>query len=1235
MIRILRSFAFFFLLTISLSAQTSLMGKVTDADSGEPLISASILITKNGVYTGGTTTDFDGNYNISPIDPGNYEITFSYTGYQSQQQEGVVVFAGRSNKLDVKLSAGILLENDVEVIGYRIPLVEQDNTTQGQTITSEQIRNLPLRNINAIAATTAGLSSADEGRAISVRGSRTDATDYYIDGVRVSGSSALIPESEIDQLQVITGGVEARYGDVTGGVISITTKGFDRKWTGGFEAETSEIFDPYNNRLVGFNLSGPLLKKSSGQPLIGIRLSGRYTYQLDDNPSATDIYRVSDEALKKLEASPVVIRTSKNGVRSPFVAADFTTLEDVQAQRVRPFEDFTRYDLNAKIDAKITDAIDISFTGAYSNSEDFFTPQGNIVSRGSTRGEHRWRVLNSHNNPSDNNELLRGNVRLRHRLSSNLAEENNTGTIRNASYTLQFGYENTRNTRGDTRHGDNYFDYGYVGNFDFEWIPTFNFDPTTGTLIHTDYRQILRGYTPGTSNPVLANYNNALDINNTGEGLNSQVPNSIVFFFGQPSASAGLGRDDFYAVNGRISDQFEDSWGFHTNVGWVYNLARRNNNDLYNFNASSSFDFIPKGSSNKGRHSIEFGVWYEQRINRRYDVFPRNLWDVARQQANNHIQGIAENADSIGSFIVPGFPTTALLELSIVENPDNKFYRSIRNVTGQPLTSFVNVDGLRPDQFDLSMFSAKELNDQGILNYYGYDYLGNEFNGTFNDFFTATDANGVRTFPVAPNRPILAAAYLQDKFTFRDIIFRVGLRVERYDANTQVLKDPYSLYEIQGASDFHTINSEFERPGNIGDDFKVYVNDGGSAVQAYRDGDQWYFANGTPANSPIEIFPGGLVFPAYADDRVNSVANFIKSRDFDPSVSFQDYEPTLNWMPRLAFSFPISEQANFFAHYDILTSRPPSNTIATAYDYFYFTDLTGIRNNPNLQPQKTISYEVGFQQQLSASSALKLSAYYKEQRDMIQRRTFFPVPIVNQYSTYDNIDFGTVKGFSLAYDLRRTGNVSLQANYTLQFADGTGSDSDSQRGLTSRGNIRNLIPLDFDERHRFVAVLDYRYGSGKRYNGPRIGNTDILSNFGVNLNANAVSGRPYTATIQPLQLDGTGFTGALNGARKPWVFTLNLRVDKDFKMPKGGRLNAYVRVSNLLDRENVLNVYSATGSPYDDGYLASARGLNQIATIQGSTREVESFLAAYQWAILNPGFFSLPRRIFGGVIYNF
>ena len=116
------------------------------------------------------------------------------------------------------------------------------------------------------------------------------------------------------------------------------------------------------------------------------------------------------------------------------------------------------------------------------------------------------------------------------------------------------------------------------------------------------------------------------------------------------------------------------------------------------------------------------------------------------------------------------------------------------------------------------------------------------------------------------------------------------------------------------------------------------------------------------------------------------------------------------------------------------------------------------------------------------------------------------------YVTYGNMDFGTVKGLTLAYDLRQTGNVSLRGSYTLQFADGTGSSASSGYNLatTAIGNIRTALPLSYDRRHAFTASLDYRYGEGKDYNGPVWFNRQIFANTGVNIQGNGGSGFTIT-----------------------------------------------------------------------------------------------------------------------------
>ena len=183
MIRRLLLISVFSSIGLAAWSQTSLEGKVTDVTTGDPLIFANVVLFRNGNLITGTQTDLDGNYVFSSIDPGTYDVEASYTGFPTQRQTGVVALAGKSIRLDFKLDAGMVL-NVVEIVAYKVPLIEQDNTTQGGIKTAEQIRNLPTKNINAIAATTAGLSSIDGGD-VNIRGSRTNATNYYLYGIRV------------------------------------------------------------------------------------------------------------------------------------------------------------------------------------------------------------------------------------------------------------------------------------------------------------------------------------------------------------------------------------------------------------------------------------------------------------------------------------------------------------------------------------------------------------------------------------------------------------------------------------------------------------------------------------------------------------------------------------------------------------------------------------------------------------------------------------------------------------------------------------------------------------------------------------------------------------------------------------------------------------------------------------------------------------------------------------------
>jgi hypothetical protein len=1195
-----------FTMAFGLSAQTFLTGTVTDAESGETLIGASVKITKGTTFIKGGVTNYDGVYRL-PLNPGTYDVEISYTGYKANATAGVQVLTNQINYYDVKLSTGVLLGEAV-ITQYKVPLIKKDETSGGQTLTSDNIKNLPTRNVNAIVATTAGTTSIDGG-GINIKGTRSNGTNYYVDGIRVSGVN--IPAQDIEQLQVITGGIGAEYGDVTGGIVSLVTKGPASDFSGGIDVENSHGLDAFGYLLTTANVSGPLIKRKKADgtksTLVGFRLSGQYLTQKDDDPQAFATPHAKEDVLKRLYDHPLA---RVNGTIRP--AAESLTNDSVEFFKARPFEARKDINLTGKLDFRISDNIDLSITGTYADEKNQFTPSTSFT-------EQNWMLLNSQNNPTAYNDRAASIVRFRHRLGSEVSgkeADSKRISIANAYYQLQFGFERGHQKREDPRHKDNLFSYGYIGNFGFDYVPQTGVIPTIDGPIfqQVDVRPIFLGYQSG---------------NETGNGLNQGLANYNEF--ANPESF-----ESYINTNGLFRTLYSGIWSnTHRGISSVYNRFSKSESDVITISATSGFD-LKLGKT--GTHNIQFGLMNEQRTQRDYVASPIRLWDLANQKANLHLNGVdtlkptfkywQEPFSSIIGDSLQGFANLT------IDLEDQTFYKKIREIDGTPLDQYINVNKFTPDQLRLDMFSSSELTNLELLSYYGYDYTGKKLEKgvTFNDFFT-TQKDGVRTFPIAPQQPLYQAAFIKDKFTFKDIIFSLGLRVERFDLNTKVMKDPYSLYEIISAKEYFQTFPNTPRPDGIGDDFKVYVK-GKTDVspKAFRDGDVWYNDKGTQQNDGNLIFGSGIVEPLLKD---TVVGDDIRSRKFDPNTAFKDYEPQVLWLPRLAFSFPISDNANFFAHYDILAQRPPSNWEVSPLDYFYFytTDRTS-ENNANLRPERVVDYEVGFQQKLNSVSALKFSAYYREMRDMIQLRTLLYLPTLGSRTTFDNIDFGTTKGFTLQYDLRRVSNLEMRVAYTLQFADGTGSDAESQRGLTRFGNIRTLFPLNFDERHNISAILDYRFSDGNRYNGPRIGGRDILANFGANMQISTASGRPYTAKEQPEQFGAKGTLGSINGNRLPWRANVDMRIDKSFGLTKNLNLNVYFRVTNLLDRRNVVGVFGYTGDPRDDGYLASAEGQSILNGIKAQGRE-QAYLSSYSWSLLNPNNFTQPRRMYVGAVVEF
>lgn len=1227
----------------------TLKGIVKDEKSGTVIPDAKVYLMSGTSMKGNAITDDKGEFQINAILPGNYDvkITNKIEGYQDALEQGVIISSDKITFLE-KLTLGKpeneLKKDEVKVTRYKVPLIDKDGGATGATVTREDIARMPVRSAAGVAQSVGGVNTNEGSGAISVRGSRSDATYFFIDGIKVRGSANL-PKAALEEVSVITGGVPANYGDVTGGIISVTTRGPSAIYFGSIEAVSSGLYfkgsDPngYTGKVFGLDkfgynlvegmLSGPLWmqKDSAGnkvRPRLGFLISGNYTDELDNRPLAGGGYRIKQGVRDSLLANP--LRPTSTGFGT-FHNALFLGKDDFEKVPWRMNARNTTISGQGKIDVNTGPTVNVQFGG----SLNYFNGSGYSYS-GS--------LLNF-----TNFGLSKGlDYRVYGKISQRFNNDNKASKIKSANYALMVDFSKTSRNSYDPKHEYNLFNYGHVGKFVTTRTPSYQFNDNLQRWEHNGFKDLQVDFTPSETNSALASITSQYYNIYQGETLGHY---ENLFQIQQGNAL-------------RNGDAPQSVYGIWSNIGAPYNGFGRFENDQFRITGAGSLVI--------GNHSVSLGFEYEQRIDRGWsngDVGPTSIWSIARQLMNFHIRELDYSTGVItdsGSFkaitydrLNSGYAhQSGTGEFGGQLNNDNQsfFDFNVRqklelDVAGD---DYVDIDMYDPGMFQFDMFSPDELLNSGnsFVSYYGYDHTGKKVKGTtdINKYFNEFDENGNYRRFVGAFQPTYMAGYLMDKFAFRDIVFNVGVRVDIFDANQPVLKDQYLFYNARTVKEAKALKEAdpgqyawVEIPESMGDDYIVYVNDisNPTAINGFRTEAQWYNAEGTTIEDPKTIQGAGGIAPWVLNP----------GQTTPDASAFEDYKAQVNVMPRVAFSFPISEKASFFAHYDILTKRPTSGFRFDPYEYQFIQSRSAVINNANLKPEQTIDYELGFQQVLSATSSLKISAFYREQRNNVQLiNVFMAYPA--SYKTYGNRDFGTVKGLTIAYDLRQTGNIRMTANYTLQFADGTGSDATSMAAFINAGipNLRNIFPYSFDQRHAFAITFDYRYGEGKDYDGPKIGKFNVLENTGLNIFTNINSGYPYSAqtfiTDEGIGNLNAGISGTVNGSRMPWTYRLDMQLDRNITLvhkskdgkkdkDKVSNLNIYIRATNLFNQFNVLAIYRATGNPDDDGYLAAA---SSQTSIQNQTDE-QAFRDYYSMKVNNPFNISVPRTIRLGVKYDF
>jgi outer membrane receptor protein involved in Fe transport len=282
------------IMTSSIFAQVGvgkISGKVSDVDTGEPLIGANVIILNTNL---GAATDLDGNYFILNIEPGTYSLKVSYVGYASKTVEQVRIVANITYELNVTLSTDFTLP---EVVVEDKKFFEEKATNTVKVMDAGQIDRLPVRGVANLVSLQAGVvvqdgsGGADGNATINVRGGRGSEVLYIVDGVVQNNlynrtSVNQVANIAIEQISFQVGGYEAKYGQAQAGIVNVTTKSGQPFYSAFIDVLTSTELDDYGYNLYSGTVSGPIIPNI---PEHTIFLSFERGWFGDANPPGIDL----------------------------------------------------------------------------------------------------------------------------------------------------------------------------------------------------------------------------------------------------------------------------------------------------------------------------------------------------------------------------------------------------------------------------------------------------------------------------------------------------------------------------------------------------------------------------------------------------------------------------------------------------------------------------------------------------------------------------------------------------------------------------------------------------------------------------------------------------------------------------------------------------------------------------------------------------------------------------------
>ncbi len=218
----------------SWSATTGkIAGIVIDKESGDPIPSVNVVLVGTSL---GAATDLDGQYTILYVSPGLYNVQASMIGYATVMTMDVRVQIDQTTRVDFALEIEAIEGEIVTVVAERL-LIKPDVATSVGSVTSQEVEELPVVNIENVVGLQAGVEGG-----LRIRGGGADEALFLMDGVtlrdpRNNEPISSLPLSAVEEISIERGGFNAEYGQVRSGIVNVVTKeGIKTGYYGNIEA---------------------------------------------------------------------------------------------------------------------------------------------------------------------------------------------------------------------------------------------------------------------------------------------------------------------------------------------------------------------------------------------------------------------------------------------------------------------------------------------------------------------------------------------------------------------------------------------------------------------------------------------------------------------------------------------------------------------------------------------------------------------------------------------------------------------------------------------------------------------------------------------------------------------------------------------------------------------------------------------------------------------------------------